>query len=260
MTAFITPKTLGDLVQAPESPNLLSVHAGLLMFGHEANLDRPCNLAMYLAQLSHESGGFKYDREVWGPTKTQKRYEGRKDLGNTQPGDGAKFKGRTSIQITGRYNTQKFYEWCKERFAQVPDFVQNPDLMNTDPWEGLGPIWYWDVRMLNVWAAKGDFANLTRKINGGTNGYADRCARYTRIALKMLGYTPEQIWLFQHDHGLKADGIPGPKTRAALHEQLRTLSNFVFHDGQVAVVPEATTPTKPASLLIRILRFFGLGN
>lgn len=260
MTTFITPKTLGDLVQAPESPNLLSVHAGLLKFGSEAGLNKPHILAMYLAQLSHESGGFKYDREVWGPTKAQKRYEGRKDLGNTQAGDGAKFKGRTAIQITGRFNTQKFYEWCLERFDLVPDFIEYPDLMNTDPWEGLGPIWYWDTRLLNVWATKGDFANVTRKINGGTNGYADRCARYTKIALKMLGYTSEQIWLFQNDYGLQADGVSGPKTRAALHEQLKTLPDFTFHDGNLTVLPEATTPTKPVSLLTRILRFFGLGN
>lgn len=50
--------------------------------------------AHFLAQIAHESGGFQWARELWGPTYAQRRYEGRRDLGNTQPGDGYRFRGR----------------------------------------------------------------------------------------------------------------------------------------------------------------------
>src|SRR5690606_17393021 len=70
----------------------------------EFEITAPTRLAAFLAQVGHESGGFVYAREIWGPTEAQKRYEGRKDLGNTQPGDGSRFRGRGLIQITGRAN------------------------------------------------------------------------------------------------------------------------------------------------------------
>ena len=65
--------------------------------------------------------------------------------------------------------------------------------MNTDPWEGLGPIWYWDSgnptgESLNVYADEANHEMVTRRINGGLNGYADRLARYTRAALVLLGF------------------------------------------------------------------------
>ena len=60
----------------------------------EYDITGPVRVAAFLAQVGHESGGFKYTREIWGPTAAQKRYEGRKDLGNTQPGDGSKYRGR----------------------------------------------------------------------------------------------------------------------------------------------------------------------
>jgi len=64
----------------------------------------PARVAAFLAQVGHESGGFVHTREIWGPTPAQQRYEGRADLGNTRPGDGSRFRGRSLIQVAGRAN------------------------------------------------------------------------------------------------------------------------------------------------------------
>ena len=110
--------------------------------------------------------------------------------------------------------------------------------MNTDPWEGLGPVWYWDTRRLNRYADQGDFEMITRRINGGLNGYEDRCRRYTQIGLLALGYSPNSVTRFQTDHGLKPDGIPGPRTRAKIHELLTKLDTVAFLDPFAEHAPE----------------------
>lgn len=203
--------------------NMRSVVAGLETRGEGAGLDRPHRLAQYVPQITHESGRFRYDREVWGPTPAQKRYDTRTDLGNTaaRDGDGFKFRGRTAMQITGGHNTREFRDWCREVVdPHAPDFVANPDLMNTDPWEGLGPIWYWETRSLNRYADEGDAEMVTRRINGGLNGFEDRLQLLDRTSLILLGYRPIDVRVFQDHAGLKVDGISGPRTRAAFHAAL----------------------------------------
>ena len=241
----ITTMDLARLTDTKVSANLRSIQSGLAMSQSFSGLHMPHRLVHYLAQTSHETAGFTHDREIWGPTPAQKRYEGRKDLGNIFPGDGSKFRGHTGMQITGRTNTTEFRDWCREHVSQdVPDFVQDPTLMNTDPWEGLGPIWYWDSRNLNRYADQGDIEMVTQRINGGLNGYADRCRRYTRIGLITLGYAPSSVTKFQADHGLKTDGIPGPRTRAKIHERLTRLDPLAFLDPFARQTP-AKTSTVP---------------
>ena len=227
---LITTNTLARMSGKATNDNMHSVIEGLALAGIGAGLNRPHRLAMYLAQLGHESEWFKYDREIWGPTEAQKRYEGRKDLGNTEPGDGSKFRGHTAAQITGRANTTDFRDWCRRIDPRAPDFVANPGLMNTDPWEGLGPIWYWSTRDLNDYADANNIEMVTRRINGGLNGYSDRLARYVRTALVLAGYAPTAVKAFQQDAGLDVDGIAGPKTRAALHDALEALPLVAFTD------------------------------
>jgi len=207
--------------------NVASVVVALERYGKTFGLDLPHRLAHFLAQLSHESGGFKYDQEI----ASGAAYEGRKDLGNVQPGDGKRFKGRTGMQITGRANYREFTVWCRKNIGgTVPDFEQNPELVNTDPWEGLVPIWYWSTRKLNALADENNIEQITKKINGGRNGLEDRLTRYTRAGLVLLGYDADDIESFQRDskaagvYAGKVDGDDGPKTRAALHMTLAAMS------------------------------------
>ena len=136
-------------------------------------------VAAFIAQIGHESGQLKYVKEIWGPTAAQARYEGRADLGNTQPGDGSKFRGRGLIQITGRAN----YKACGEALGL--DLIRQPELLEKPHHACMSAAWFWASRGLNTMADAGQFDTITRRINGGQNGAADRQALYAR-ALKVL--------------------------------------------------------------------------
>lgn len=134
-------------------------------------IDTPEQRAAFLAQIGHESGRFQYVREIWGPTPAQQNYEGRVDLGNTQPGDGKLFLGRGLIQITGRAN------YAAVSKALGVDFVLNPPLLERTDYAAMSAAWFWYAHGLNAYVS--DFTALTRKINGGVNGLADREALWT---------------------------------------------------------------------------------
>ena len=136
-------------------------------------------VAAFIAQIGHESGQLKYMREIWRPTAAQARYEGRADLGNTHPGDGSKFRGRGLIQITGRAN----YKTCGEALGL--DLINQPELLEKPQHACMSAAWFWATRGLNTLADEGKFETITRRINGGLNGLADRQALYAR-ALKVL--------------------------------------------------------------------------
>jgi len=129
--------------------------------------------AAFLAQLAHESGQLRYFQELASGTK----YEGRRDLGNTQRGDGVKFKGRGPIQITGRTN----YANCGR--ALGVDLINNPTLLATSQYGFRSAIWFWNTRRLSTYADQNTsaaFTTITRRINGGTNGAADRVMFWRR--------------------------------------------------------------------------------
>lgn len=136
----------------------------------EANINTPQQQAMFIAQLAHESGGFQFMEEL----ASGAAYEGRADLGNTQPGDGVRFKGRGYIQVTGRHN----YEQAGRALGL--DLVNNPQLAAQPENAARIAAWYWNSRNINEAANSGDFVQVTRLINGGTNGLADRQAYYAR--------------------------------------------------------------------------------
>jgi putative chitinase len=126
--------------------------------------------ASFIAQIAHESGSFQYVKEL----ASGKDYEGRKDLGNTQPGDGVKFKGRGLIQITGHDNYKKLSDYIGV------DFIANPEKLEWAKYAVLSAIWFWETKKLNEIADVGDFKKITKIINGGYNGLADREEFYKR--------------------------------------------------------------------------------
>ena len=135
--------------------------------------------AAFIAQIGHESGQLRWVREIWGPTAQQAGYEGRADLGNTVKGDGSKYRGRGLIQVTGRAN----YAACGEALGL--DLIDKPELLELPQHAAMSAAWFWATRGLNTLADQGEFVKITRRINGGTNGLADRQALYEK-ALKVL--------------------------------------------------------------------------
>ena len=134
----------------------------------EFEINTPQRQAAFLAQIGHESGGLHWTVEIWGPTDAQRRYEGRKDLGNTQIGDGYRFRGRGLLQTTGRANYKATGE------ALGVDLIAEPERLGTPPLAARSAGWYWQRHRLNELADAGDFRLITRRINGGSNGYDDR--------------------------------------------------------------------------------------
>jgi putative chitinase len=155
------------------------------------DIDTPPRLAAFLAQIGHESGGLRHTRELWGPTPPQARYEGRADLGNTQPGDGSRYRGRGLIQTTGRYNHCRVRDRLRAKLGadRVPDFEATPEALEEPRWSAWSAADYWDDKALNALADAGQFTRITQRINGGLNGQADREARHAR-ALAALAVTP----------------------------------------------------------------------
>jgi len=123
-------------------------------------------ICAFLAQIGHESGQLRYNEEIASGVA----YEGRKDLGNIVKGDGVRYKGRGLIQVTGRKNYTAISN------DSGIDYLSNPALLKEPEHAVLSAFWYWDKNNLNRYATlhENDFKTLTRRINGGLNGYEDR--------------------------------------------------------------------------------------
>ena len=137
--------------------------------------DNPLRLAHFMAQLLHESGSFRWMEEIWGPTAAQRGYEGRADLGNVVPGDGYRFKGRGPIQLTGRANYRRYGQRIGIALEEHPEIAAIPSI---GLWTALE---YWRDRDLNALADRNDVEAITRKVNGGLNGFSDRKAKLAKV-------------------------------------------------------------------------------
>ncbi|GGB96454.1 glycoside hydrolase family 19 protein [Dyadobacter sediminis] len=149
----------------------------------------------FMAQVAHESGGLFYTEEL----ASGAAYEGRQALGNTQPGDGVKFKGRGLIQITGRNNYQLLSEAFNVDFVSNPQLLGGKNITLCSPdqlkYAALSAGWFWDRAKLNGFADKINpkqpidsganleyFKRITKGVNGAYNGLPDRLHRYMQGA------------------------------------------------------------------------------
>jgi putative chitinase len=140
----------------------------------------PLRVAHFIAQIAHESGSFLFAEEIADGSA----YEGRLDLGNTQPGDGRRYKGRGLIQLTGRANYAQY-----SRDTGI-DYVANPGLVASDPFAAVDvACWYWNKRRINALADADDVKAVTKAINGGHNGLDDRM-EYLARGKAVLGIGP----------------------------------------------------------------------
>jgi putative chitinase len=214
-------------------------------------IDSVLRVAHALAQTCHESDGFCTTVEY----ASGKAYEGRRDLGNTQPGDGVRYKGRGLIQLTGRANYQQYGNLLQLNLVGDPDLASEPVNSLKIACE------YWRQHKLNTYADRDDIETITRRINGGLNGLIERRDYLARaktalaaggtgavaaaerptirlgddsehvatlqsmlaakgFAVPTDGHfdvaTATAVTQFQKSRGLQADGIVGPRTWQAL--------------------------------------------
>jgi len=192
---------MGNAVTRERYAELLAHVADALVRTDCLTVDR---IAMWIAQIGHESVGLKYFRELWGPTPDQLTYQGR--MGNDQPGDGQRYLGRGPLQVTGKNNYRNLSKWAFDRgYIEDPQlFVTNPELLETPEFGFMGAIWYlteWHNwysgrEPIMVMADRRDIRGVTHAINGGYNGLPDREGRYNRAlgrgdALLALVSAPE---------------------------------------------------------------------
>jgi predicted chitinase len=165
--------------KAPSPSQLADLNACLARF----NINTPARIQHFLAQVGHESGGLKWMLEL----ASGGAYEGRKDLGNTQQGDGPRFKGAGAIQLTGRFNYQKFADYIKD--IDVMDGAAY--VASRYPFSSAG--FWWHQNAINAFVDQGaNCRQVSAKVNGRdpANGLADREAYFNRAVAAIPQQAP----------------------------------------------------------------------
>lgn len=173
----MTPELLKKCLPYATDENIKKFVEPLTKAMEMYEINTPRRQAAFLAQIAHESGSLRYVEEI----ASGEDYEGRLDLGNTETGDGVRYKGRGLIQITGRAN-------YKELSAELNyDFIKHPEDLEKPGAASFSAAWFWWARHLNAYADIDSFERITRKINGGLNGFEDRKKHWerTKAALKV---------------------------------------------------------------------------
>lgn len=189
---MITKDQIKQVMPKITAENLEKFYEPLNAALEKWEINTPRRIAMFLAQLAHESGSFRYVKEL----ASGEAYEGRKDLGNIEVGDGVKYKGRGLIQITGRRNYADYFT-----SVGLP-VTSDPTLLEGALHAVNSAGWFWKTRKLNIIAESpditvykhkdkvygpfGPFEYITLRINGGFNGMDDRLKYYAN-AKKAFG-------------------------------------------------------------------------
>lgn len=174
----MTPDEYAALCAAASARPVASLPAGLgdalaAELPTRGRITTPLRLAHFAAQVTHETEGFRFLVERGGPTYFAK-YDGRRDLGNTHPGDGFSYRGRGLIQITGRANYAVYGKLLSL------DLLGDPDEAAECGTAAAIAAAFWVAHGLNWLADADDLLTITRRINGGLNGLDDRAAALAR--------------------------------------------------------------------------------
>lgn len=244
---YITPDLLRRLSPALTPAAAAEYAPALDKAAREGGLSTRAQVAAFIAQLAHESAGFRFLYEIWGPTDAQKRYDPThpnpiKGLGNVTAGDGYRYRGRGFIQLTGRHNYRLY-----GRLLRLP-MEDNPDLAASPEVAARVAVAYWMTRRytsrttgrkwsLNELADAGDYRAITRAINGGENGLMDR---YEKLDAALAALAPD----------------PTPTARAVMVDAgagtFEPLTSRREYPGPVAAV--VINPEKPEAVYIRLER------
>lgn len=162
MTQSITKEQLLSLCPTADGPIISNIWKYQALITDYGIINH--RLPMFMAQIAHESDGFRTTEEY----ASGKAYEGRADLGNVDIGDGVKFKGRGLIQLTGRANYEYFSRILGKPLSAYPETVSGfPLALEVS-------CLFWKIKDLNKLADEGNFEKITKRINGGLNGYEQR--------------------------------------------------------------------------------------
>ena len=190
--------SLQQLKQMVKNPHIDHWHEALSKILPDYDIDTPQRVAAFLAQTAHESGGYRALKEnlnyraetlckVWPryfPPDIAKQYEHKQEAianrayanrmgnGDEASGDGYRYCGRGLIQLTGKSNYTAFAMSIETPLEEIPEFLAT--------FEGAiqSACWFWETNNLNQYADSGDILTMTKRINGGTLGLADRQQHY----------------------------------------------------------------------------------
>ena len=242
---------LNDALLAHIMPNASATRRAACLEPLNAALERYdigtlARTAAFLAQLAHESGELQFMQEIWGPTAAQKRYEPPSELarrlGNTRAGDGFRYRGRGPIQITGRDNYRRYGRALELDLEGQPEQAAQP---------GVGFLIageFWSRNRLNALADAGDFDAITKRINGGMNGAAERRrlhARALQVLAPMFAAAPPAG---AAPRGTRAGGARPADKSARAQPPITTAARATagrFLRGHEAIAALAATGEKP---------------
>lgn len=145
---------------------------GMDKYCPQYEIDTPLRMAHFVSQACHETGGFRYLKEIWGPTEAQRGYDPpsmkAKMLGNTLVGDGRTYCGRGIFQLTGRANYARIGKMLGLPLVKDPELACDPET------SVMIACHYWQTHEINTFADANDIVRVTKAINGGRNGLEDR--------------------------------------------------------------------------------------